>query len=541
MRLPAFVAVLAGLLSLGTANAAPSAIPYVGYLTFADSGAPFDGVIDSVEAVLWDSASPQVGDTPVWSGSYTSVPVSGGILSLVLSEAAGDPLDGALIGAHLDGLWLALTIDGIPLLPLQAIYSVPYALQAQNAAQLGGIDAGLYVLQSETGDAAFGGIVSAGTALVSPTLQNAEASSPNITMSPDGNNLGLGLFPVFASAAARDAALGANPPEGQGAIVLSGTDWQLTALTLYLDGAWRDFRPFDSSESIQATGGTVSTFVDGDTTWRIHTFTNVGTENFVVTSGSGSATVEYLVVGGGGGGGHPYGGGGGAGGVLSGTTNLISGAYPITVGTGGAGRSQAPNAQLGGDGQPSSLGSIVVAAGGGGGGCWNMNSPLAGVSGASGGGGGSKNNDDIGASGGAGTVGQGSAGGDGRRYLNGGGGGGGGAGGPGITSFVSNVSGAGGPGITSSISGVSVEYGGGGAGGIGNSAGTYSSGATFAGAGSGGFSNETILATNGQDAAATTGSGGGGGGGIGQGFSGTGNSGAGGSGIVIIRYEIPSP
>jgi len=64
-----------------------------------------------------------------------------------------------------------------------------------------------------------------------------------------------------------------------------------------------------------ATGGTVTT--SGD--YKIHTFTSVGSTNFVVSS-VGTApnnTFQVLIVAGGGGGGGQYvGGGGGGGGVI---------------------------------------------------------------------------------------------------------------------------------------------------------------------------------------------------------------------------------
>jgi hypothetical protein len=109
--------------------------------------------------------------------------------------------------------------------------------------------------------------------------------------------------------------------------------------------------------------------------------------------------IDYLVVGGGGGAGgqrspgpSPGSGGGGAGGMLSGSMELLSGSYPISVGSGGGG---APN--NGGTGGPSGLGNISVSGGGGGGvGFWSSSDALGpplfwaqGRNGGSGGGGGS--------------------------------------------------------------------------------------------------------------------------------------------------------
>ena len=82
-----------------------------------------------------------------------------------------------------------------------------------------------------------------------------------------------------------------------------------------------------------ATGGIITQYETGGTTYRVHTFR--GTGKLVVASGEGDAT--YLIVGGGAGGGSGNpGAGGGAGGMQTGTTTLTSGTtYPIVVGRGG--------------------------------------------------------------------------------------------------------------------------------------------------------------------------------------------------------------
>ena len=86
---------------------------------------------------------------------------------------------------------------------------------------------------------------------------------------------------------------------------------------------------------IVATGGTI-TFSGA---FKIHTFTTVGSTNFVVSQVLPSGfSLEVLVVGGGGGGGGDVGGGGGAGGYQLLTNYLVSqGSYPITIGIGGTG------------------------------------------------------------------------------------------------------------------------------------------------------------------------------------------------------------
>lgn len=86
---------------------------------------------------------------------------------------------------------------------------------------------------------------------------------------------------------------------------------------------------------LSATGGTSFTF--GGKVW--HFFTSTSSENFVVTSVSGTAdlTADILMVGGGGGGANGQSGGGAGGVVLQGNSKTISpGTYPIVAGAGGA-------------------------------------------------------------------------------------------------------------------------------------------------------------------------------------------------------------
>ena len=79
-----------------------------------------------------------------------------------------------------------------------------------------------------------------------------------------------------------------------------------------------------------------------------------------------NVTLEYIVVGGGGGGGYDAAGGGGGGGVLAGSAQVFSApaAYPVTVGTGGAGRGTAPS--VGVSGLNSTCFGLTAAGGGGG-------------------------------------------------------------------------------------------------------------------------------------------------------------------------------
>jgi hypothetical protein len=245
-----------------------------------------------------------------------------------------------------------------------------------------------------------------------------------------------------------------------------------------------------------ATGGDLIT-TSGS--YKMHTFTTVGTSSFTISSVGSTPSIEYLVVGGGGGGGgitNGGTGGGGGGQVIYNTGSIISaGIHSIIVGDGGVG---GPIDNYGGNGQPSYVSIYASAIGGGGGAPKNAN----GAAGANGGGGGE------GGSGGGSTVG-GFSGASGGSSYNGGGGGGAGANGSGRN---------GGNGVVNSILGTPMYYGGGGAGG-------EFSGISTGGLGGGGNNNST--------GSANTGGGG----------SGTQRGGVplagfkGGSGIVIIKYR----
>jgi hypothetical protein len=264
------------------------------------------------------------------------------------------------------------------------------------------------------------------------------------------------------------------------------------------------------------TGGTI-TEIGND---RIHTFTTVGTSNFVVPTGF-SNTVEYLIVAGGGGGGgittaaNRGAGGGGAGGLRQGSVAVTPQTYSIEVGAGGSAGTGAARGGAGGN----SLFNGIESIGGGGGG---STSPTAGGSGGSGGGNRATSTTNTG------TSGQGNNGGN--FNTNSGGGGGAGAVGDAGSANMATF-GMGGNGLASSISGTSTYYAGGGAAGRYNVA----NGGT-GGLGGGGGSP----ALRGNGFSGTNGLGGGGGGATGSSASSTAHTGGtGGSGVVIIRYTKP--
>jgi hypothetical protein len=276
------------------------------------------------------------------------------------------------------------------------------------------------------------------------------------------------------------------------------------------------------------TGGTITTYTDGGTDYRTHTFTADG--NFIVST---SGDVDAMLVGAGGGGSNAQSGGGGGGGMITmAAYGVTAQTYAIVIGAGGTGASTQGNAGA------STTGFGETATGGGGGGF----GASGGGNGANGGGGG----DTTSYLGGTGTAPStvsasatafgGYDGGDGGPSKGGGGGG--------LAAVGSNGSpqaGAGGAGKQYNLDGNDYYWGGGGGGaaynsnaadggiGGGGGGGTHTSGSAGTGGGSainsGGNGNATN--TSGGDGGVNTGGGGGGG----Q------NTGDGGSGIVQIRYE----
>ena len=328
-----------------------------------------------------------------------------------------------------------------------------------------------------------------------------------------------------------------------GNAILSTESQSVTLIFADSTQGWLDIH--DSTSNVQAaqyiaaTGGTVTTVC---TNFKVHTFTGPGT--FCVSSAgnaAGSNSVDYVVVaGGGGGGGRDHGSGGGAGGYREspGTTTCYTASplgaapataisvtatgFPITVGSGGAGRTATP-CSTGCSGSASTFSTITSAGGGaGGGGSGN------GLDGGSGGGG--RNNNSQFGSGNTPIVtppqgNDGSAAGYGSpHYGMGGGGGASATGGPASPA----AGGPGGAGTASEINGTPTLRAGGGGGS------SYNGGtAGVAGPGGGGTGTRGNT-TNGTAGTANTGGGGGGGERCVPSVGGK----NGGSGIVIIRYKF---
>tara|TARA_Y100000004_G_scaffold197013_1_gene269279 strand:+ start:466 stop:2160 length:1695 start_codon:yes stop_codon:yes gene_type:complete len=309
-----------------------------------------------------------------------------------------------------------------------------------------------------------------------------------------------------------------------------------------------------------ASGGTTSTYTDGGTTYVLHTFTSNG--NFVLNT---AKSVTYLMIAGGGGGGAGMtgsswaAGGGGAGGLLTGTSSLSAGTFPIVIGQGGSGQTASDTAQ-GADGGDTTFNSLTATGGGGGGSrtITGANQSIQnGRNGGSGGGvSGVNPTETDNYTAGTGVSGQGNNGGDGHEYGGNGGGGAGAVGG--VATSKSQINGVysagadGGAGTSNSITGSAVTYaGGGGGGGADNNSASSQTGLTSPGGtgGSGGggdggkvqFNSGTFVDT-GRDGADATGYGSGGGGGAGGAIKAVNaggrhaHGGDGSDGVVIIRY-----
>jgi hypothetical protein len=138
-------AALAGLafLALGATRAqasravqsgAPGLVSYQGYLT-DDAGAPISGTAD-LQFGLYDAPS---GGSPLWEETQGGVPVVGGYFAVLLGSA--NPLSAALFDAPTRYLEVRVDAgDGQVVLPRQQLAAVPYALQAEAAANADTLD-----------------------------------------------------------------------------------------------------------------------------------------------------------------------------------------------------------------------------------------------------------------------------------------------------------------------------------------------------------------------------------------------------------------
>lgn len=127
----ATVGMIFGLTGLvGAASAAvPGQVAYQGLL-LDSGGAPVTGVV-SLTARLFDA---ETGGTSVWTESHPAVDVLDGVYSVDLGSIT--PLSSAILVSGL--VYLEIQIDSETLAPRQRLLAVPYALEAEHAANVGG-------------------------------------------------------------------------------------------------------------------------------------------------------------------------------------------------------------------------------------------------------------------------------------------------------------------------------------------------------------------------------------------------------------------
>ena len=299
--------------------------------------------------------------------------------------------------------------------------------------------------------------------------------------------------------------------------------------------------------------GAARSYTIGDDVVIVFTNTTAGSCSFTLADGY-RANGRYLLVGGGGAGGSSHGAligaGGGAGGFLTGSLDFEASTYSVTVGQGGATKTNSGVWDKGDNGGDSGIesvnGSLALAKGGGAGGSGSGNTTnLSGANGGSGGGASKYQDGSVGTAG-SGTEGQGFAGG-GVTDAAGYGGGGGGAGEPGANAVSAGDGvwhgGEGGDGKESDITGESIYYAGGGAGGSSEWYGDSGQEKLVQGGlGGGGYSHISRAVE--IASAGTDGLGGGGAGASVRNNDENGHTaGRGGNGVVVVRFTdiVPPP
>ena len=404
----------------------------------------------------------------------------------------------------------------VSLLPNSTVYSV--TLTATNAIGTSTASTGPYFKTPAVPDA--------------PTIGSASlvGGAVQVSFTAPSNNNGSTITSYTAvSNPSGIATSGATSPITMSGLA-SGTAY---TFTVYATNAIGNSASSAASNSVttavpSASGGTVT--YDG--LYTVRTFTSSGT----LTVSGGTLSADVLVVGGGGASGwnSSNAGGGGAGGLVYQTgASIASGAYVVTIGTGGL-INQPYASKIAANGVSTTVGSLYTAVGGGAGaGTYSPYADVA-VAGGSGGGAAYSGGSTGGAatqpsqSGNSGTYGFGFAGGNASAENSAGGGGAGAVGGTGFSPGNADrtLAGAGGIGksIGIKIAASPVYYAGGGGGGSKNNP-TGGAGGNGGGGGGFGYSGGGYGGADG-----TNGLGGGGGG------SSNGSSGAGGTGVFIIRY-----
>lgn len=108
----------------------PSQVPFQGLL-LDSGGAPVTDAVD-LDFELFDDLT---AGASLWSESQSGVMVTDGVYSVTLGAVT--PISSAVLGAG--GAFLSITVDGELLTPRQQLLSVPFALRAAEAGQVGSV------------------------------------------------------------------------------------------------------------------------------------------------------------------------------------------------------------------------------------------------------------------------------------------------------------------------------------------------------------------------------------------------------------------
>jgi hypothetical protein len=121
------------------ALAIPPMTSYVG--TLSSGGSPVDGDV-AMEVGIFAAAS---GGSALYTEDLGTVAVSDGRFRVSFGADQPQAYADALLAS--DDLWLEFTVGGETMAPRQKIHAVPYALLADEAATLGGLEASAYLQQ----------------------------------------------------------------------------------------------------------------------------------------------------------------------------------------------------------------------------------------------------------------------------------------------------------------------------------------------------------------------------------------------------------
>ncbi len=135
------LATLLGALTTVSAQEVPQVLPYQGYLA-RSTGAPVEGSV-TMTFSLYDTIDSQV---PVWTETLANVPVADGVFYAYLGQQTD------IMQYFGDGTtrYLGIAVNNDPeASPRQSLGSVPYALLAGNALELGGYGPDYYATQND--------------------------------------------------------------------------------------------------------------------------------------------------------------------------------------------------------------------------------------------------------------------------------------------------------------------------------------------------------------------------------------------------------